>query len=292
MAYSTLFKIGKSRTGTSKTPKPKSVPNTTAIKIDNIFKKRNDLANLTDAERLACDTFSMFYSSVNNAISVKEESLPLTTYANCLRTLRSKLEEDTSPAQLISVLWNKMAIAIAIKSYSSECTKLSHYKYSPNYEHEKILIFAGLMVVISQSFPNKEKIADIVNAIRATAHSKENKEYFKPFDLVINAFNPDEVYLELTDAISSIKAATKPYKALALYEFLCSQFSNDEATINYIKQECASVPMSEPEIGAHIENVTVTDGGAMNMFDNSTVHNELKTLPSTDPQKLISDEHQ
>lgn len=291
MAQSTLIKIGKALMGSPTPRKPKATTHSTIL-IDNTFQKRSDLVNLTEAETLACDIFSKFYCNLPNAIPVKEESLPLTTYANCIRTLRLKLEQDASPAQMVSVQWGKMTIASTARSYKSECTNFKCYRYSPNYEHEKVLIFAGLMVVVSQSFPSKEKVEEIVSAIRTAAHSKENKEYFKPFDLAINTFDPTEITLDLNSVVNAIKSATKPYKALALYEFLCSQFSNDEATINYIKQECTSVPMSEPEIGAHIENVNVTDGGAMNMFDNSTVHNELKTLPSTDPQKLISDEHQ
>lgn len=291
MAYSTLYKIGKALTGSS--PKPKSAKSSnSSIKIENVFKKRDDLARLTDAEKSACDIFSSFYSNVPNTIRVKEESLPLTTYANCIRTFRLKLEQDSSPAQLVSVIWSKMIIADSPRSYKSECPNLNHYKYSPNYEHEKVLIFAGLMVVVKLSFPEKGKIEEIVSAIRTIAHSKENKEYFKPFDLAIHTFDPNEVTLSLPGMINAIKASTKPYKALALYEFLLSNFSNEADTIAYIKEECKSIEMSEPETGAHIDNVNITDGGAMNMFDNSTVHNELKTLPSTDPQKLISDEHQ
>ena len=291
MAYSTLYKISKALVGSPKPAKSKTAKYE-SIRIDNVFKTRDDLVNLTDAEKQACKIFSQFNGSVPNAMPVKEESLPLTTYANCLRTLRLELERDPSPVQMVSVLWGKMTIAHTTRAFKSECTNFNYYRYSPNHEHEKVLIFAGLMVVIMLSYPEKDQIEDIINAIRTSAHSKENLDYFRPFDKAIKTFNPNEVSLYLNDAINAIKAATKPYKALALYEFLCNQFSNDEATINYLKQECASVPMSEPEIGAHIENVNVTDGGAMNMFDNSTVHNELKALPSTDPQKLISDEHQ
>lgn len=291
MAHSTLYKIGKALTGSTKTAKPTKTANYT-IKIDNYFKKRSDLDNRTNEERLACDIFSKFYGNVPGAISVKEESLPLTTYANCLRTLKQKLEQDASPTQLVSVLWGKMTISSTPKSYKSECANLESYRYSPNYEHEKTLIFAGLMVAVKLSYPNTEKADEIVNTIRTSAHSKENLEYFKPFDKAINAFNPSEISIGLIEVINAIKSTTKPYKTLALYEFLCKQFSNDESAIEYIKKECSTVPMSEPETGTHIENVNVTNGGAMNMFDNSDVHNEFKALPSSETKKLIGNEHQ
>lgn len=291
MAANPFTKLGKALVGSSKQTRPKSTVNNTAIKIENSFKKREDLTNLSDAEKLACDIFSKFYGNVQGAIRVKEESLPLTTYANCIRTLRMQLERDASSAQLVSVLWGKMSIANTPKTYKSECTKFDYYRYSPNYEHEKVLIFAGLMVVVSVSFPNKERIPDIVKAIRTSAHSQDNIVYFGYFDQAIHTFDPNEVFLGLNEVINAIKTATKPYKALALYELLLNNFSNDNSIVTYIKNECHSVNMAEPEAGTRIEHVTVGDGGSMNMFDQSTIHAEVKSLPTNDRQKLIEDEH-
>ena len=127
------------------------------------------------------------------------------------------------------------------------------------------------MVVVKLSFPIQSKIDEIVSTIRTVAHAKDNLEYFLPFDKFIKTFNPDEITLSLSNAIKYIKSTSKPYKALALYEFLISNFANDEAIMSYIKSTCEGVTMEEPETGTHVDTLNINDGGSMNMIDNSSI---------------------
>lgn len=286
MKKNPVYKIGKAIFGeTTKQTKNKPLQQK-KVYIDNYFKTRNDLNTLTESEKAACDIFTAFYTKVDGAIQVKESSLPLTTYANCLRTFRVKLEKDPAPSQMVSKLWNELTIATTIRTYGSECTQYKYYGYAPNYDYEKTLIFAGLMVVIKLSFPKQEAIDEIVNAIRTVAHAKENSEYFLPFDKSINTFNPDEISLSLSNAIKYIKSTSKPFKALAVYEFLISNFSKDEAIVTYIKSMCEGVKMEEPETGTHVETLNINDGGSMNMIDNSSIQQGNIAIENKDTKLL------
>ena len=272
MNKKSIYKIGKAILGSNAAPsKNNKVAQPKKMYIDNHFRTRNDLNTRTEAEKIACDIFSAFYAKVDGAMQVKESSLPLTTYANCLRTLRLKLENDPVPSQMVSKFWNELTVATNIKTYGSECTRYRYYGYSPNYDYEKTLIFAGLMVVVKLSFPIHDKIDEIVRTIRTVAHAKDNLEYFLPFDKFIKTFNPDEITLSLSSAIKYIKSTSKPYKALALYEFLISNFANDEGITSYIKSMCEGVAMEEPETGTHVDTLNINDGGSMNMIDNSSI---------------------
>ena len=286
MKKNPVYKIGKAIFGeTTKQTKNKPLQQK-KVYIDNYFKTRNDLNTLTESEKAACDIFTAFYTKVDGAIQVKESSLPLTTYANCLRTFRVKLEKDPAPSQMVSKLWNELTIATTIRTYGSECTKYNYYRYAPNHDYEKTLIFAGLMVVIKLSFPRQEEIDEIVSSIRTVAHAKENSEYFLPFDKFINTFNPDEICLPLSNAIKYIKSTTKPYKALAIYEFLLSNFTNDEAITSYIKSTCEGVKMEEPETGTHVSTLNINDGGQMNMIENSNIQKGDLALDNKETKQL------
>lgn len=285
-----LYRLGKAIFG-DYTPKQKQVIQPQAFKVNNHFKTRKSLKNLTFAENIACETFSKFYSKVDGAIKVKEESLSLINYANVLRTLYLKIERDPAPIQLISALWRKMSISPTVKTYKSECIKFETYRYSPNYDYEKVLIFAGLMVVVKESYPNEDNIDEIIKTIRTCASSKDNQAYFAPFDEIIHTFTPDEVTISLTDIIKQIKSASKPYKAQAMYDMLLNIFSQNESAIGYIKSECADIKMSEPEIGTHIDNVHVNDGGSMNMMDNCSIQKDNKPLLTDNIQNQLEYEN-
>ena len=286
MGKKSIYHIGKAiLSETYKKPQNK-VLQQKKMYINNHFKTRSDLKNLTESEKAACDIFTAFYTKVDGAIQVKESSLPLTTYANCLRTLRFKLEADPAPSQMVSKLWNELTIATTTRTYGSECTKYKYYGFAPNHDYEKTLIFAGLMVVIKLSFPKQEEIDEIVNSIRTVAHAKDNSEYFLPFDKFINTFNPDEISLSLSNAIKYIKSTSKPFKALAVYEFLISNFTKDEAIVTYIKSMCNGVKMEEPETGTHVETLNINDGGSMNMIDNSSIQQGNIAIENKDTKLL------
>lgn len=285
MNTKSIYKLGKAILGDS-TPKKKKVVQPQVLKINNYFKTRDSLNELTHAEKIACETFSKFYSKVDGAIKVKEESLSLINYANVLRTLYLMIESDPAPVQKVSALWSKITISSTVKLYKSESIKFNNYHYTPNYDYEKILIFAGLMVVVKESYPNENNIDEIIKTIRTCASSKENQAYFAPFDEVIQTFAPDEVTMNLTDIIKQIKSASKPYRALAIYEMALNHFSHNESAIRYIKSECVDIEMNEPETGTHIENVLVNDGGSMNMMDNCSVQKDDRLLTNNTPKRI------
>lgn len=285
MNTKSIYKLGKAILGDS-TPKKKKVVQPQVLKINNYFKTRDSLTELTHAEKIACETFSKFYGKVDGAIKVKEESLSLINYANVLRTLYLMIESDPAPVQKVSALWSKITISSTVKLYKSESIKFNNYRYTPNYDYEKVLIFAGLMVVVKESYPNEDKIDEIIKTIRTCASSKENQAYFAPFDEVIQTFAPDEVTMNLTDIIKQIKSASKPYRALAIYEMALNHFSHNESAIRFIKSECVDIEMNEPEIGTHIENVLVNDGGSMNMMDNCSVQKDDRLLTNNTPKRI------
>lgn len=133
------------------------------FKVTNSFRTIQGLALRTHVEKEACEIFAKFYET-----TVKTSSLPITLYANCLRTLRTRLEDSSSPLQLIPKIWEELTIASARnrKKIQTECTKYKTYRYNPNYDYERVLIMAGLMYVVEFSFPHKEMIDSLVNTIK------------------------------------------------------------------------------------------------------------------------------
>ena len=102
-------------------------PQLPSLKVTNSFKTIRDLASRTQLEKEACEIFSKFYET-----EVKTSSLPITLYANCLRTLKARLEENSTPLQLIPKIWEELTIANARsrKEYQTECTKYNTFKWT------------------------------------------------------------------------------------------------------------------------------------------------------------------
>lgn len=289
MANKSIIKIGKALLGAD-SPKTKPKAQKPKLRVKNIYKTRDSLASMSDAEKMACEVFASFYGNVKGAVQIKEESLPLTTYANCLHSFCEILQTDPAPVQRVAALWNQLSVASTPRTHKSECSQYQSFSYAPNSEYEKVLIFAGLMVVVKLSFADEEKADEIIKAIRNVAHAKDYEAYFMEYDKVIHTFMPNEVSVPLCDIIDYIKSSAKPYKALALYEMLCNQFAHNEAALSFIKSESESIKMEEPEFGAHIENVHVNEGGAMNMIEGSTVQTGVPLLSENDTLKQLGHE--
>ena len=258
-------------------PAPKKTP---SLKVTNSFKTVKDLALRTQVEKEACEIFSKFYE----AGIVKTSSLPITLYANCLRTLKTRLEESSSPLQLIPKFWEDLTIANARsrKEYQTECTKYNTFKYSPNYDYERILIMAGLMYVVAFSFPHKEMIESLVNAIRHTANPKGMwQEYFEPFEKESKIFNEEEVTSSLAKMLGYIKMPTlKETEVEAIYKFLHWNFQDNEQAIQRINEVYQSLPKSNETTPAHfhIETLNMNGGNINEIYDNNILPSTIKQL--------------
>ena len=259
-------------------PTPKATP--PSLKVTNSFKTVKQLALRTQSEKEACEIFSKFYE----AGIVKTSSLPITLYANCLRTLKTRLEDSSTPLQLIPKIWEELTIANARsrKEYQTECTRYNTYKYSPNYDYERILIMAGLMYIVAFSFPHKEMIESLVNAIRHTANPKGMwQEYFTPFEKESRIFNEEEVTSSLAKMIGYLKMPTlKEAEVKAIYKFLIWNFQDNEQAIQRINEVYESLPKNNEAEPAHfhIETLNMNGGNINEIYDNNILPSTIKQL--------------
>ena len=254
-------------------------PQPPSLKVTNSFKTIRDLASRTQAEKEACEMFSKFYET-----EVKTSSFPITLYANCLRTLKVRLEESSTPLQLIPKIWEELTIANARsrKEYNTECTKYNTFKYNPNYDYERILIMAGLMYVVEFSFPHKELTESLVNTIRHTANPNGMwSEYFTPFEKQSRIFNEEEVTTSLAKMLGYIKMATlKESEVEAIYKFLHWNFQDNEQAIQRINEVYESLPKQNESTPAHfhIETLNMNGGNINEIYDNNILPSAIKQL--------------
>ena len=257
--------------------KEKTPKKTPCFRVTNNFRTIQELALRTQVEKEACEIFTKFYET-----TVKTSSLPITLYANCLRTLRSRLEDSNSPLQLIPQVWDELTVANARnrKEYQAECTKYKTYKYNPNYDYERVLIMAGLMYVVEFSYPHKEMIDSLVNAIRHTANPKGMwQDYFTPFEKESRIFNADEVTTSLSKILGYIKIPTlKASEVEAILKFLHWNFQDNVQAVELINEVYETLPKKEDS--AHIQIGTVNmSGGSINEYhDNQILSSTLKQL--------------
>ena len=264
-----MFKLLKTNKNTAK--------KTPSFKVTNNFRTIQELALRTKAEKEACEIFTKFYET-----TVKTSSLPITLYANCLRTLRTRLEDSSSPLQLIPKIWEELTIANARnrKDYQTECTKYKTYKYNPNYDYERILIIAGLMYVVEFSFPHKETIESLVNTIRHTANPKGMwQEYFTPFEKESKIFKAEEVCTSLAKMLGYIKNPTlKASEVEAIYKFLHWNFQDNEQAVQLINEVYEILPKKEDSAPIQIGTVNMSGGSINEYHDNQILSSTLKQL--------------
>lgn len=258
-------------------PTPKPTP---SLKVTNNFKTVKDLALRTQVEKEACEIFSKFYE----AGIVKTSSLPITLYANCLRTLKTRLEESSNPLQLIPKFWEELTIANARsrREHQTENARYNTYKYSPNYDYERTLIMAGLMYVVAFSFPHQEMVESLVNAIRHTANPKGMwQEYFAPFEKESKIFNEEEVISSLAKMLGYIKIPTlKETEVEAIYKFLHWNFQDNEQAIQRINEVYEALPKTNEATPAHfhIETLNLNGGNINEIYDNNILPSSIKQL--------------
>lgn len=258
-------------------PAPKKTP---SLKVTNTFRTIKELALRTQCEKEACEIFSKFYELG----IVKTSSLPITLYANCLRTLKTRIEDSTTPLQLIPKIWEDLTVtnARSRKEHPTECAKYKTFKYNPNYNYEQILIMAGLMYVVAFSFPHKELIESLVNTIRHTANPNGMwQEYFTPFEKESKIFNEEEVTTSLAKMLSYIKMPTlREAEKEAIYKFLHWSFQDNEQAVQRINEVYQTLPKQNEAQPAHfhIETLNMNGGNINEIYDNNILPSTIKQL--------------
>lgn len=255
----------------------KVTPKISCLKVANSFRTLQELALRTQVEKEACEIFARFYET-----TVKTSSLPMTLYANCLRTLRTRLENSSSPLQLIPKFWEELTITNVRnrKEFQAECTKYKTYRYNPNYDYERVLIMAGLMYVVEFSFPHKEMIDSLVNTIRHTANPKGMwQDYFIPFEKESKIFNAEEVCTSLAKMLTYIKMPTlKASEVEAIHKFLHWNFQDNEQAVQLINEVYETLPKKEDSAPIQIGTVNMSGGSINEYHDNQILSSTLKQL--------------
>lgn len=255
----------------------KATKKSPCFRVTNSFRTLQELALRTQVEKEACEIFAKFYEA-----TVKTSSLPITLYANCLRTLKTRLENSSSPLQLIPQIWEELTIASARnrKEFQTECTKYKTYCYNPNYDYERVLIMAGLMYVVEFSFPHKEMIDSLVNTIRLTANPKGMwQDYFAPFEKESKIFNAEEVGTSLAKMLGYFKNPTlKASEVEAIYKFLHWNFQDNEQAVQLINEVYETLPKKEDSAPIQIGTVNMSGGSINEYHDNQILSSTLKQL--------------
>lgn len=248
---------------------------TTCLKVDNHFKSLQELTMRTPAEKKACGIFATFYENSDEQNgNVKPDSLPLTLYANCLRTLRLRLEAEHQPLSLVPIIWNELSIAKSKKNYTNNRYKT--YRYSPNYDYERALIFAGLMSVISQSYPRTEIKEHLVNCIRQTA-GEMWKDCFNIFENKSSIFNEDEVSISLGSALRYLNMQTlDDSEKLAIQKFLNWSFANNTLALERINE--IHIDNVKASNQFHIETLNMHGGDINEIHDNKMFSDVIKGI--------------
>lgn len=255
----------------------KATKKSPCFRVTNSFRTLQELALRTQVEKEACEIFAKFYEA-----TVKTSSLPITLYANCLRTLKTRLENSSSPLQLIPRFWEELTIASARnrKEFQTECTKYKTYSYNPNYDFERVLIMAGLMYVVEFSFPHKEMIDSLVNTIRLTANPKGMwQDYFAPFEKESKIFNAEEVGTSLAKMLGYFKMPTlKASEVETIHKFLHWNFQDNEQAVQLINEVYETLPKKEDSAPIQIGTVNMSGGSINEYHDNQILSSTLKQL--------------
>lgn len=255
----------------------KATKKSPCFRVTNSFRTLQELALRTQVEKEACEIFAKFYET-----TIKTSSLPITLYANCLRTLKTRLENSSSPLQLIPSFWEELTIASARnrKEFQTECTKYKTYSYNPNYDYERVLIMAGLMYVVEFSFPHKEMIDSLVNTIRLTANPKGMwQDYFAPFEKESKIFNAEEVGTSLAKMLGYFKMPTlKASEVETIHKFLHWNFQENEQAVQLINEVYETLPKKEDSAPIQIGTVNMSGGSINEYHDNQILSSTLKQL--------------
>lgn len=255
----------------------KATKKSPCFRVTNSFRTLQELALRTQVEKEACEIFAKFYET-----TVKTSSLPITLYANCLRTLKTRLENSSSPLQLIPQIWEELTIASARnrKEFQTECIKYKTYSYNPNYDFERVLIMAGLMYVVEFSFPHKEMIDSLVNTIKHTANPKGMwQDYFAPLEKESKIFNAEEICTSLAKMLSYIKMPTlKASEVEAIHKFLHWNFQDNEQAVQLINEVYETLPKKEDSAPIQIGTVNMSGGSINEYHDNQILSSTLKQL--------------
>lgn len=152
------------------------------------YPNRQSLSKLSKVEKYILEVISPFYNEKTPVTEyVKQKSLPLTLYFNCICTMYKRLYEDPAPTTLVNKLWEELTIKRS--QYPDEYHEDSGrqkelYNYYPNREYERVLLFGGLIAKVkAEPFCNSNLAhIQLVDALVQTANYNETAlQYLQPF---------------------------------------------------------------------------------------------------------------
>lgn len=154
------------------------------MEIKIYYSERNNIPQSGIMYELACQVGKLYSKNINNMERIKEDSLPLLTFLNCVKTIVEMLENDTIPSQLVNTIWDDLK-PLNINGCSED--------YHVNRWYEATIIFGGVYFVISKNAePDKELMVALENKAAYDDTSKRHFSFFKNTIHTVDEQNDNE----------------------------------------------------------------------------------------------------